>query len=73
MRKQPFAQLRGDMKANGLENPDIAKIMEKSDVHVSRCLNCKAQFTLSDQYAIMKAIRRPSADLHVIFPEGGAV
>jgi hypothetical protein len=56
----------------GLENTDIAKIIGKSATHVSRCFNLKADWTMSDEWAIMAAIHRPDSDLHLIFPRCGS-
>jgi antitoxin component HigA of HigAB toxin-antitoxin module len=70
-RNKPFAALRGAMITLGLENTDIARIIGKSATHVSRCFNGHADWTLSDEWAIMAALRRPDSELHVIFPKGG--
>lgn len=70
-KKKPFAALRGAMITCGLENTDLANIIGRSATHVSRCLNNKAQFTLSEQYIILRKLNRPVQDLHKLFPENG--
>lgn len=66
-----FKLLRGEMVANDLENKDIASLIDRTPMHVSRCLCGKAEFNLSEQYKIMKLINRPYEDLYLIFPENG--
>ncbi len=66
-----FRLLRSEMLAKGLQNADIARIINRTPEFVSRCLNNRGQFSLSDQYAILKAIKRPASEMHLIFPEGG--
>lgn len=71
MKNKLFSALRGAMVTCGLENRDIAKIIGKSATHVSHCLNCKADWTISDEWAIMAALNRPDSDLHIMFPRNG--
>jgi hypothetical protein len=66
-----FKVLRGVMMANDMQVPDIAVLIGRSVPHVSRCLNNKAQFMLSEQYVILRRFNRPKEDLHKVFPENG--
>lgn len=66
-----FRRLRGELMANGLQNPDVGRLINRSADYVSLCLNGKAQWDLAEQYLIMDAINRPYSDLHIIFPKDG--
>ena len=66
-----FKVLRGDMVANDMQVPDLARLMGKSLPHASRCLNGRAEFTLSEQYAILRRFKRPVEDMCKVFPENG--
>lgn len=69
--KNFFKTLRTEMYAHDLTNADIAKELGRTPMHISRCLNNKAEFLLSEQYKIMRLIQRPNKDLYIVFPENG--
>lgn len=66
-----YKQLRGALIANEISNAMLARMLNRGSDYISRCLNSRAQFTLAEQYAILKAINRPASEMHLIFPEGG--
>lgn len=68
---RPFAKLRGEITAHGIEHSDFARGIGLSKSAVSQRLNGHKQWRLSEMYAAMDFFKLPHTALPEYFPPNG--
>lgn len=65
---RPFAKLRGEITAHGIEHSDFARGIGLSKSAVSQRLNGHKQWRLSEMYAAMDYLRLDYSKMNEYFP-----
>lgn len=65
---RPFQKMRGLLAAEGVEQTDLARILNRSITYVSQRYMGRAPWTADEMYAILELVDQPSEKLHEIFP-----
>lgn len=68
---RPYAALRGLMKANDDTQNDLARMLLLSTPAISQRMNNRADWKLSEMYAVLDRYRVPHDQLSKVFPKDG--
>lgn len=66
-----YTELRAEMKRKGVQNGDIARWIDRSEIYVSHRMTGAAPWSQSEMYTIMQKMHIPLHKLHIVFPQGG--
>ena len=71
VRTQKFRKLRNLLRNADINNHYLADLIDRGTDYVSRCLNGKGQWTLTEMYIILDAIGEKLENMHKVFPKDG--
>jgi hypothetical protein len=70
-RLKPFALLRAELVRRGWTYEEVALLLDRSTVHVTRCFNAWVPWNQVEQYKILDEFEIPYERMHEMFPKNG--
>lgn len=65
---RPFAELRMAMSKYGVNQRDLAKIVNREETYISSRMNCKISWSLKDIQLICDYMEIPEGEIYKYFP-----